>query len=329
VAAHWQYKEGGGAQANEQRRIEWARRMLAPGAQEYEDRDLLESVRSQLFEDRVYALTPKGAVIELERGATPLDFAYHVHTDLGHRCRGARVNGRIVPLTTELGNGEVVEIITGRQAGPSRDWLTPSAGYLKSARSRAKVRAWFRAQDSQGRSPAEPAADAAPAPAPAAKRVRKPRTVRRRTSPVDIEGVGELPITLARCCSPIRPQPVTGYVTLGRGVTVHRADCRNLLRMVALKPDRILQVHWTRDAEDLLSVELAITARDRRGLVRDVADAIALERLSLEAMSRATDRATGTAHLKLTLAVHDEARLTQLLRRLSAVPAVIHARRTG
>src|SRR5215467_11171879 len=146
VAAHWTYKEGGARDAEYQRKIEWVRRLLEP-QEGGGDRDFLEGMRTELFEDRVYALTPKGEVIDLPRGATPLDFAYNVHTSLGHRCRGAKVNGRIVPLTHALSNGEIVEIITGKHEAPSRDWLAPEQGYLVSARNRAKVRAWFRKLD--------------------------------------------------------------------------------------------------------------------------------------------------------------------------------------
>jgi GTP pyrophosphokinase len=147
VAAHWTYKEGGAADPGYQRKIEWVRRLLEPQEGGDAERDFLEGMRSELFEDRVYALTPKGEVIDLARGATPLDFAYGIHTSLGHRCRGAKVNDRIVPLTHQLANGEIVEIITARHEAPSRDWLAPEQGYLASARNRSKVRAWFRRQD--------------------------------------------------------------------------------------------------------------------------------------------------------------------------------------
>jgi len=375
VAAHWQYKEGGPRDAQYQRKIEWVRRLLDPQEVADTDPDFLERVRAELFEDRVYALTPKGEVVDLPRGATPLDFAYHVHTDLGHRCRGAKVNGRIVPLTYSLSNGEIVEIITGREPAPSRDWMAPEQGYLVSARNRAKVRAWFRRQDatdnrSAGRAMVErelaragagpellsalvqelKAADAdelcqrlgegeitatqlsqaverlvRPAAPPAPSR---PRTqARRGGTPVEVEGVGNLPVTLARCCAPIRPQPVAGYVTLGRGVTIHRSDCPSFLRMQAVRPERVLKVEWTADDADLLPVEIRVSAYDRRGLVRDVTDVVAVERLSIEAMTTTTDGASGMAELTLRLAVHDLDQLGRLLQRLSHVPNVIEARR--
>ncbi len=375
VAAHWQYKEGGARDAQYERKIEWVRRLLEPQESADAERDFLERVHSELFEDRVYALTPKGEVVDLPRGATPLDFAYHVHTNLGHRCRGAKVNGRIVPLDYQVQNGEIVEIITGKHLAPSRDWLAPEQGYLVSPRNRAKVRAWFRKLDvgdnrAAGRVIAErelARIDAGPElmsalvqelkvsdlehlhqllgegeitvtqlvqaaerliqpPEPRAIRVPKRPSKKKRGSLVEIEGVGDLPTTLARCCAPIRPQPITGYVTLGRGVTIHRSDCPALARMRAVKPERALNVEWT-TGDDTLSVQLAISAYDRRGLLRDLTDVIALEHLSIEEMNTITDQATAIAHFTTRLAVRDLEQLARVLRRLSSVPNVISARR--
>ena len=240
VAAHWRYKEGGARDARYERKIEWVRRVLDPTASSSDEEDFIERMRADLFADRIYALTPKGEVIDLPRGATALDFAYHVHTDLGHRCRGAKVDGRIVPLNQPLANGDVVEIITGRTGGPSRDWLSPEQGFLASARSRAKVRAWFHRQEQEAAARGAPAATPAPAPAPEPEPeaivVARPRPRRATRSAVDIEGVGDLPTTMARCCAPVPPEPIAGYVTLGRGVTIHRAGCPGLARMRALQP---------------------------------------------------------------------------------------------
>jgi GTP pyrophosphokinase len=383
VAAHWTYKEGGPRDSQYQRKIEWVRRLLEPqdGTDADSDRDFLERMRTELFEDRVYVLTPKGEVIDLPRGATPLDFAYSVHTSLGHRCRGAKVNGRIVPLAHPLSNGEIVEIITGKQDAPSRDWMAPEQGYLVSARNRAKVRAWFRKQDvgdnrSAGRAIAERELGRAGARPEqfaalvhelrardadhlyqllgegeititqllqAAGRVFEPEvsptrrqgpatrparaTPQRRGSPVEIEGVGDLPMTLARCCAPLRPQPITGYLTLGRGVTIHRSDCPSLARMRVVKPERVLNVEWTSADAAGLTVEISISAYDRRGLVRDVTDVLAVERLSIEAMTTTTDRGAGTAQVLVTVAVNDLEQLARVLRRLAGVPNVTHARR--
>jgi len=332
VAAHWTYKEGAPTDAEYQRKIEWVRRLLEPQAPEAEtDREFLEQVTSELFEDRVYALTPKGEVVDLPRGATPLDFAYSVHTSLGHRCRGAKVNGRIVPLTYALSNGEIVEIITGRQDAPSRDWLAPEQGFLASPRNRSKVRAWFRKQDMEAADDEdEPSDDSeasvVPEPPPLPPRVARAKSTR-SGSPVEIEGVGNLPITLAHCCAPLPPQPITGYVTVGRGVTIHRSGCPSLARMREIRPERVLQVDWSSGDAAGLTAEIAVTAYDRRGLVRDLTDVLAVERLSIESMSTVTDQDAGTAHVRLKVPVSNLDQLARVLHRLGAVPNVIQARR--
>jgi GTP pyrophosphokinase len=340
VAAHWTYKEGIATSAEYQRKIEWVRRLLEPqqtGKAQAEaaadiDREFLEQVASELFEDRVYALTPKGEVVDLPRGATPLDFAYSVHTALGHRCRGAKVNGRIVPLTYALSNGEIVEIIAGKQDAPSRDWLAPEQGFLVSPHHKAKVRAWFRKHDAAVTAGREQAAEDVgirpPPPEPPPLRLSPPRPRNARgNSPVEVEGVGNLPITLARCCAPLPPQPITGYVTLGRGVTIHRSNCHSLARMRDVRPERVLQVEWSSADAGGLRVEIAVTAYDRRGLVRDLTDVLALERLSIAAMTTTTDRDAGTAHVQLTVPVSNLEQLARVLHRLGAVPNVIQARR--
>jgi GTP pyrophosphokinase len=324
VAAHWTYKEGAPTDAEYQRKIEWVRRLLEPQAA---GEEFLEQVSSELFQDRVYALTPKGEVVDLPRGATPLDFAYSVHTSLGHRCRGAKVNGRIVPLTHALSNGEIVDIITGKQEAPSRDWLAPDQGFLVSPRNRAKVRAWFRKHDTTAADDGDEELVAPePEPEPPPLRPARPRTGR-GGSPVEIEGVGNLPITFARCCAPLPPQSITGYVTVGRGVTIHRSNCPGLARMREVRPERVLQVEWSAADGAGLTVEIAVTAYDRRGLVRDLTDVLAVERLSIDAMSTVTDRNAGTAHVRLTVPVSNLEQLARVLKRLGAVPTVIEARR--
>jgi GTP pyrophosphokinase len=379
VAAHWRYKEGAARDAAYDRKIEWLRELLAPAADAESDSDFLSRVRADLFDDRVYALTPKGEVVDLPGGATPIDFAYHVHTDLGHRCRGARVNGRIVPLNHKLANGEVIEIISGKQSQPSRDWLIEQEGFLASPRSKAKVRAWFKKRDAgqnlregrelferelarQGggqslmsdlvgefaltgaealylalgsgdltlaqvsaaiqrrmrhRAGAVPLADLPPVVAP------------RREAPaaVQVEGVGDLMSTHARCCNPVPPEPITGYVTVGRGVTLHRTGCRNLARLAARAPERLLQVHWGKAGAKRYPVEIVVHAMDRRGLLRDVTTLVAEEKINIERLASRGDPGQGSADLSLRIAVAGLEELTRLLARLSALPGVLSARR--
>jgi GTP pyrophosphokinase len=385
LAAHWRYKEGVAQSVSYDRKIAWVRKLLEPAAgadialtTENADRDFLEEVRAELFEDRVYALTPKGEVVDLPSGATPLDFAYQVHTSLGHRCKGARVNGRIVPLSRALANGEIVEIITGKEPAPSRDWLSAEQGYLVSPRSKAKVRAWFRKIDegdhrSAGRALLERelarmgagnellsalvqelkahdadrlyvllgegeigsgqltgAIERLTAPLKAAKLPARTRRKSKRaaSSPVTLAGVNDLPIALARCCAPVRPQAIAGYVTLGRGVTVHRADCAGLARMRVAHPERLLSASWS-DLDGVFGVQIAVEAWDRRGLVRDVSEILAAAQLNIESMQTVTDAAAGIARISIATTVHDLSELDQVLARLRRVSGVTQARRSG
>jgi len=378
VAAHWQYKEGRKAAGGFQQKIVWLRQLLEPAARAGAEPDLLAGLQAEIFEDRVYALSPRGEVVDLPRGATPLDFAYHVHTSLGHRCRGARVNGRMVPLDRRLANGDSVEIITGKQPNPSRDWLVPALGYLASARNRAKVRGFFRKLDEgqnreQGRQMLERELDrlgvrAPPMPeilgelglpnldalylglgegeftlaqvagavhrrlheqAPPKPRALKPVAGSGTTGMV-IDGVGDLLSSFARCCRPVPPESIAGYITLGRGVSIHRADCANLLRLRDAQPQRVLAVDWGRPSpERKFPVAVVIQAFDRKGLARDVSAVLADEHISIAAMNVVTNPAENTAQVDLTVTVHGLDELSRLLSRFAGLPNVIGARRRG
>jgi GTP pyrophosphokinase len=376
VAAHWQYKEGRRAEASFQQKINWLRQLLEPAARSGAEPDLLDGLQAEIFEDRVYALSPRGEVVDLPRGATPLDFAYHVHTNLGHRCRGARVNGRMVPLDCKLANGDSVEIITGKQPNPSRDWLVPALGYLASQRNRAKVRSWFRKLDEgqnreQGREMLERELDRLGVRAPPLPEIldelglpnldalyvglgegeltvaqvagavhrrlrehepQKPRAFKpgaaSQPGGMVIDGVGDLLSTIARCCRPVPPESIAGYITLGRGVSIHRADCANLLRMRDQQPQRVLAVDWGRASpERTFPAALVIHAFDRKGLTRDVTSVLADEHINISAMNMTTNKAENTAHIDLTVTVHGLDELSRLLSRLASLPNVISARR--
>jgi GTP pyrophosphokinase len=379
VAAHWQYKEGRRAASSYQQKINWLRQLLEPGSRNGAEPDLLDGLQAEIFEDRVYALSPKGEVVDLPKGATPLDFAYNVHSGLGHRCRGARVNGRMVPLNHKLANGDTVEILPGKHQNPSRDWLVPSLGFLASPRNRAKVRAWFRKQDEgqnreHGRQMLERELDRLGVRAPPLPEIldelglphadalylglgegeltlaqvagavqrrlheheapRHPRTTQPvasgKVSGLVIEGVGDLLSTFARCCRPVPPEPIAGYITLGRGVSIHRADCSNLLRMRETQPQRVLMVDWGRTSPDrTFPVAISITAFDRRGLVRDVSAVLADERISISTMNTVTNSTENMAHIELTVSVHGLDELSRVLGRIAGLPNVISARRHG
>ena len=379
VAAHWRYKEGAARDAAFDRKIEWLRELLAPASDTESDSDFLSRVRADLFDDRVYALTPKGEVVDQPSGSTPIDFAYHVHTELGHRCRGARVNGRLVPLNHRLANGEVVEIIGGKQSQPSRDWLIEREGFLASPRSRAKVRAWFKRRNlgenqregremferelarlgaenaltsdligefglssaealhlavGSGELPLSQVTNAierrmrGKQPPPEHADLPHIGPVRRDHAPdIQVEGVGDLLSTHARCCNPVPPEPITGYVTVGRGITLHRAGCRNLARLAARSPQRLLQVDWGKFAGRRYPVEIVVHAMDRRGLLRDITTVVAEEHINIERLASQNNNAQGSADLSLRVAVGGLDDLARLLARLSAMPGIISARR--
>jgi GTP pyrophosphokinase len=376
VAAHWKYKEGARTNAAYEQKIVWLRQILEPGERGENEGDFLERVRSEIFEDRVYALSPRGEVIDLPRGATPLDYAYHLHTDLGHRCRGAKVNGRMVPLDQALQNGDQVEIITGKQLHPSRDWLVPSLGYLASPRNRSKVRAWFRKLDeeqnrAQGKQILERelqrlaihsitlpelisefnVANAEqlylaigegdinvaqitgaiqrrakpqelPSPIP-----RKPVPVTKEAKGITIEGVGDLLSHFARCCGPVPPESISGYITLGRGVSIHRLDCANMRRLEAAHPERVISVEWGGSPDRSFTVDVNVRAFDRRGLLRDISAVLADMKINIQAMNTLTHDGDGIADINLKITVHDLEELSRVLARIQGLPNVLNARR--
>jgi GTP pyrophosphokinase len=372
VAAHWRYKEGGRSDQAYERKINQLRALLAPDAQD-SGRDFLERMRVELFQDRIYVLSPRGEIVDVPVGGTPLDFAYQVHTDLGHRTRGAKVNGRMVPLDYQLKNSETVEIIAAKTAQPSRDWLSPQSGYLASPRNRNKVRAWFRKQDesqnkSEGRAILEreihrlgvtmppipelltelkltsaeelhaalglgelsgaQLAGAIQRLARAAKPEEPPRT--RPAAPpepgVDIQGVGDLLSTYARCCKPVPPEPIVGYITVGRGVSIHGQACANLARLAVKAPARVLPVSWGSEGGHF-PVDIQVEAFDRRGLVRDVSAALADEKISIHRMNTVTDSRDHLARMQIGIEIGGLPELSRVLARIAQLPNIVSARR--
>ncbi len=374
VAAHWRYKEGGGSPAAFDQKIRFLRQLLEPAN---ESDDLLGQLRDDVFEDRVYAISPKGDVVELAANATPLDFAYHVHTQVGHRCRGAKANGRIVPLTYIVQNGDQIEIITGSQSQPSRDWLSPKLGYLASARARAKVRNWYRLQDRdqhlrQGREILDRelsrlsvrdvpndeiarqlkhkntdslcialgAGDLTSASiATALQNLRggeQPDTLRtrrssRRTKKSDaaiaISGIGDLMSNFARCCRPVPPEGVVGYITQGRGVSIHRADCGNFLGLNQRHPERMIEVSWGESETATYPVELCLRAMDRGGLLRDISAVLSDEKANVTTLSTHTDQESLETVMDISVDIRDLPTLSTAISRLEQIPNVISVKR--
>lgn len=379
VAAHWRYKEGSGGDAAFDRKIAWMRKLLEQADEgASDDAALARELDTELVEDRVYVLTPKGEVIDLPAGSTPLDFAYRVHTEVGHRCRGAKVDGRIVSLDHRLHSGDRVEIMTAKTGEPRRDWLIESNGFLASSRSREKVRNWFHRLDRERNETAgkellekelrrmgllgadlTPArtrfslasegelyvlvalgdvgphqvgrllqdhqrAQTAPATSePVAAPARAPRRASSKPRDFTVQGLGNLLVQPARCCQPLPGEPIAGYLTRGRGVTVHRSGCATLQRLAEKEPDRVLSVEW--GASSGYEVEIEVLAVDRKWLLKEVTNAIAQANVNMGGIR--SDSQHNLMRIRIRVKVEDFEQLSQLLGKLDALPGVEHARR--
>ncbi len=382
VAAHWNYKEGGNAakDAGFASKIASLRQVLSWGDDVSSPGELLAGFKSSLFEETIFVLTPQGKIIDLPKDSTPIDFAYAVHSGLGHRCRGAKVDGAMVPLNTPLKNGQRVEISTVKEGGPSRDWLNPETGYLRSNRARGKVRQWFNSLElqetlSHGRAIVEKdlqrhgqtalnldrlsheagfkaqeeffaavgraevnsreldlairkaagLLDAVPEPV-----AREVHTSRSRAKSggggILVVGVDKLMTGLAKCCKPVPPDPIVGFVTRLKGITIHRHDCPNVVRMEASEPNRIIAADWGDAAQnDLFSVQIEVIASDRQGLLRDISDVLAREKINVTAVNTLTR--DFMAKMKFTAEVKSIDQLRDALAQVSQVKGVQNARR--
>ena len=392
VAAHWAYKEAGtkgyaGVSASSEydakiavlrQLLAWERDLSGPASQRARD------ANKGLFEDRIYVLTPDAAIVELPQGATAVDFAYSVHTNVGHRCRGARIDGVMVQLNTPLQNGQTVEVITTKEGGPSRDWLNPELGFLSSHRARSKVRAWFNALDmtqtvARGREAVEKllqregktsmklddlaarlgfkAAEdlfevvgkdelslrtietmlRPPDPVPTQDDyvlAKKPRAASpgAKGGGVLVVGMGSLLTQLAKCCKPAPPDDILGFVTKGKGVSIHRSDCSNFRNMAGGSPDRVITVEWNAPKSSdgaVYPVDVSIEASDRQGLLRDISEVFAKEKMNVVGVQTQSvkDNRGGTAWMTFTVEVAQSGRLKQVLGIVAGVPGVRSARR--
>ncbi|KPQ23385.1 MAG: GTP pyrophosphokinase [Halomonas sp. HL-48] len=383
VCAHWRYKghDTNAKSRSYEEKIAWLRQVL-----EWQDEvggfgDLREGLSSDVAPDRIYVFTPDGHVIDLPRIATPIDFAYRVHTEIGHRCRGAKINGRIVPLTYKLKTGQQVEILTATKGGPSRDWLNPSLGYVRTSRARAKIQAWFKYQArdqnlDEGRALFEremrrldvegldlpklakavnyQTADDMYAALGAGdlrigqvlnqaqqlfgesddqeqldRLLAKPKRQSSKATKSDITvlGVGNLKTSMANCCRPVPGEPIVGFITQGRGVTVHRQDCSNILQLRLDEPQRIIEVEWGERAQTRYPVTIEIQAWDRSGLLRDVTGLLGNEKVNVLAVNTLTDTDEGIARLRITLEVDGLEALGRLFSRIQQLPNVTEVRR--
>jgi GTP pyrophosphokinase len=370
VAAHWRYKNSGKPDPSFDTKIAWMRSLVEWQRELTDASEFVDAMKTDIFQDRVYIFTPNGDIIDLPAGSTPIDFAYHIHTEVGHRSRGAKVNDRWVGLDYRLKTGDRVKIITDKQASPSRDWINPALGYVKTSRARSKIRRWFRRQDReknivQGRELVErelkhlgmehlghervaalfgyeSVSDfhatvgfgdinsqqiAGKIAELSAQEERDLPPVEPPSLPTSVEGIqvqgtGGLMTRLAQCCSPLPGEEIIGYVTRGRGVTVHRRDCLNVLR--ANDRDRLIEVNWGSDSQTV-PVAVHIKAYDRTGLLHEIAGVISHEKINMSAVN--VSREKNIATLYITLEIGDIAQLSRILNRIESLPNVIEARR--
>ncbi|WP_131111083.1 RelA/SpoT family protein [Sulfuricystis thermophila] len=369
IAAHWRYKEAGNtpakADSSYDDKIAWLRQLLSWRDEITDSAVWVEQFKRAALDDTIYVVTPQGRVIDLPKGATPLDFAYRVHTDLGHRCRGAKVDGQLVPLNTPLASGQQVEIIAAKSGGPSRDWLNP--GYLFSSRARQKVKAWFSAQqeaemlaagrafvlkelqrdgatqanldelarklgfknsdalflaaarDEVGPRAIEAAVKGAPV-AEAVPEILTHRAKAQSSGQILVVGVDKLMTQLGRCCKPVPPDAIAGFVTRGRGVSVHRVECPNFRNMAARNPERVIDATWGNQREGSYACDLFIEAADRQGLLRDISEALSKEKVNVTAVK--TRSKGGVAHMSFTVELGSAAQLQKILSVLGEIGGV-------
>jgi guanosine-3',5'-bis(diphosphate) 3'-pyrophosphohydrolase len=373
ISAHWRYKEGSSRDQDYERRILWLRSLM-DWRQDVEDaREFVDGMKSDVFEDRVYVFTPRGDIIELPAGSTPIDFAYQVHTEIGHRCRGAKINGKLVSLDYQLKTGDKVEILAAKRGGPSRDWLNPNLGIVKTQRARVKIRQWFKrqareqnmtqgknlldkelrrlgmvdtnlerlAKEFEVKSVEELYVMLGTGDIPMARIVKhltlggkeeeeeefvlqptgKPTTETTEDA-VTVLGLKGLLTNFARCCNPVPGDEIVGYITRGRGATIHRKDCPNVLRIE--DRERLVRVNWG-EPKATYPIPVRIKAFDRDGLMRDVSTLIADEGVNMPKVKVETSR--NLAIFDLVLEVRDILQLSRLLDRLENLPNVMEARR--
>jgi len=377
VAAHWRYKEQSKNNADYDQKIAWLRQLLDWKEESSGADDFIDRFKSEVFQDRVYVLTPNGDVKDLPQSSTPLDFAYHVHTEVGNHCRGAKVDGHMVPLTYELKSGEQVEILTTKNGKPSRDWLNPQLGYLNSSRARSKARHWFKLQNydenityghavlekelnrlglrninnqtiseqfhfkntddflaSIGRGDINSIqiANAANRLTHSEQQAHQHTPVTRirkkePSSDVTIQGVGNLLTHFGQCCKPVLGDSIIGYITQGRGVTIHKRDCRNILKMDDVRRMRLISVEWSTHLESLFSVDIIVDAIDRVNLLRDIFFLFTHEKINVTSSSTSTNKKRNTAKMQFTLEVTDLNQLSRVLNRLLQLENVLDAKR--
>ncbi len=379
IAAHWRYKEGRQANQYLDNKIAWIRQLMEWRQDVTDAQEFVSGMKTDVFQDRVYVFTPRGDVIDLPRNSTPIDFAYRVHTELGHRCRGAKINGRLVPLDFQLQNGDQVEVISAKRGGPSRDWINPNMGYVATTRARGKIRTWFRKQArgeniAQGRQILEKDLKRLSVDLPfelvahicgfeelddflaaigygdvtsqtiAQRVIEHERSQQGQDEPeqlltqtphrtVSIEGVQVAGLDgvlahAARCCNPVPGDPIVGYVTKGRGVSIHKTNCPNIVSLIQRADHaRLVEVQWGAKSEEKYPVSIQVKAYDRAGLLRDVTGLVADEKINMRSAEAVTGMKNNMALINATLELLNISQLTRIMTRIERLPNVLEVRR--
>ncbi|UAX42102.1 GTP diphosphokinase [Pasteurella canis] len=389
VAAHWKYKEGAvGGRSGYEEKIAWLRKLLAWQDDITDSGEIMAEMRSQVFDDRVYVFTPKGEVVDLPTGSTPLDFAYSIHSEIGHRCIGAKVGGRIVPFTYQLQMGDQIDIITQKNPNPSRDWLNPNLGFTHTAKARAKIHAWFKKQDRDKNIPAGKdmldneiarlnitlkQIEQHALPRYNLKNLEdlyaglgggdirlnhlmnflQNKLIKTTAQEVDeeilrhvtsksaannqqkekpkgyviVEGVGNLMHHIARCCQPIPGDHIMGYITMGRGISIHRSDCEQFLELQNAHPERVVESVWGENYASGFKISIRVVASDRNGLLRDITTVLANDKISVLGVSSRTDTKKQVATIDMEIELNNVQILSKILTRLAKLEDVIEAKR--
>lgn len=349
VAAHWRYKEGVVQDEHYETKLVQLRQILKWQEDWVNDTAFSDAFKAEVFKDRVYVLTPKGKVVDLSSGATVLDFAYHIHSEIGNHCRGAKVNGRMVPLTHILKSGDRVEIITNKTGSPSRDWLNPHYGYLATSRARSKVLHWFRQQDrEQQHSYQHQSSNQEPEPSERlahAHKIEKPQIdssvnesfdntsdnskLKERAAEITVLGVGNLFCQIARCCKPLPGDEIIGYITIGKGVSVHRKDCNNILQATGRQLSRLVEVEWGEKTRHSYSANLIIVAHDRQGLIKDISAILSNEDINVNAIRGQSNKEHNKVTIRLTVEIPNKELLNKIFKRLQQLPNLLSIKREG
>lgn len=318
IAAHWRYKEGATDKGLDQK-MAWFRQMLEWQNELKDAKDFMESLKIDLFVDEVFVFTPKGDVFGMPMGATPIDFAYRVHTEVGHRTVGARINGRIVPLDFTLRNGDIVEVLTGKKDNPSRDWIR----FVKTAGARVKIKNWFKKQ--RGVEKVEAAKAVVAQEEPQIKPLLVPRPRVRTKSVVTVSGLENVLVRFSKCCRPIPGEEIIGFISKGRGIAIHRKDCKNIVEQ-ELPQDRLVKVNWNPKSEMLFPVDVEIEAFDRVGVLKDILGQIS-EMSTNVCAAKVTTKRGSSAFLKLTVDVKNKEQLDAVISAIRKVKDVYDVKR--